>query len=107
MSNKTKALIFAALLMAPAVASAAATSNSGNTAFGTFATGIISWITGNLGYLIAIFAFFGSIIMYAFTHKGSVVVIGLIIAVLVGGGPGITRLFFKQGTSGFSTTTTF
>lgn len=94
-----------AMIVLPSVASAATT--GGNAAFGVFANEIISWLTGNLGYVIAIFAFFGSLLIYAFTHKGGVIIIGIIIAILVGGGTGITRLFFTQGSTVFSSTGTF
>lgn len=103
--NKLIKLGAAALIGLTAPLAAATT--GGNAAFGVFAGEIISWLTGNLGYVIAIFSFFGSLLIYAFTHKGSVVIIGVIIAILVGGGTGITRLFFTQGTSVFSGTGTF
>ena len=105
--NRNSILKTVALLMLITIPAMASGSTAGNTAFGTFANGIIGWLTGNLGYVIAIFAFFGSLIIYAFTHKGAVVVIGLIIAVLVGGGVGITRTFFSQGKTAFSSTATF
>ena len=99
-------MLFIAMALIPTMASATATSG-GNAAFGTFAAEITSWLTGNLGYVIAIFSFFGSLLIYAFTHKGGVIIIGVIIAILVGGGTGITKLFFQQGKSVFSDTGTF
>ncbi len=107
MKQQTMIKLFMALMLAmlPSIASAA--TSGGNAAFGVFASEIISWLTGNLGYVIAIFSFFGSILIYAFTHKGGVIIIGIIIAILVGGGAGITRLFFKQGSTVFSSTGTF
>lgn len=107
MKNKMIKMIvaIATMMLIPSIASAA--TSGGNAAFGVFAQEIISWLTGNLGYVIAIFSFFGALLIYAFTHKGGVVIIGIIIAILVGGGTGITRLFFTQGSSVFSSTTTF
>lgn len=103
MSKLIKLLALGAI----AATSAFAGTSTGNQAFGTFATEIISWVTGNLGYVIALFSFFGSLLIYAFTHKGSVIIIGIIIAILVGGGAGITHMFFEQGTNTFSSYATF
>jgi len=100
-----KILALVAIFLLPSIASAS--TSGGNAAFGAFANEIISWLTGNLGYVIAIFSFFGSLLIYAFTHKGGVIIIGVIIAILVGGGTGITRLFFTQGKTVFSSTGTF
>jgi len=104
--NKQSILMLLTMLILPSVAMATAVT-SGNAAFGSFANEITSWLTGNLGYTIAIFSFFGSLLIYAFTHKGGVIIIGIIIAILVGGGVGITKLFFKQGSTTFSDTGTF
>lgn len=93
--------LLALLMPEMALATLAEGSGAGNNAFGTFANILISWLAGNLGYLIAIVAFFGSLVMYAFTHRGSVIIIGLIIAVLVGGGTGLVRLFFSEGVDAF------
>ena len=95
------------ILMAFLPTFAFATATGGNAAFGAFAQEIVSWLTGNLGYVIALFSFFGSLLIYAFTHKGGVIIIGIIIAILVGGGAGITKLFFEQGGSTFGNTSTF
>lgn len=108
MSKGLQLLAFFALFIFPQLAlaasgPAAATSDS----FGIFAQQLIAWFTGNLGYVIAILALMGSLIIYAFTHKGSVVVIGIIIAFLVGGGVGIARFFFVSGSDAFGNTSTF
>lgn len=107
MKNNLMTKLFALLVLAMLPTLAAAATTGGNAAFGVFASEIVSWLTGNLGYTIALFSFFGSLLIYAFTHKGGVVIIGIIIAILVGGGAGITRLFFSQGATVFSATGTF
>lgn len=104
MKKMVTTLVLATAMMAT---SAMAATTDGNGAFGLFADEIINWLTGNLGYVIALFSFFGALLVYAFTHKGSVVIIGIIIAILVGGGAGITKLFFSQGTTTFGDTATF
>lgn len=106
MRKELKFLAMFSLLMLPSLALAAA--GAGTTdSFGIFATQLIGWFTGNLGYVIAILALMGSLIIYAFTHKGSVVIIGIIIAFLVGGGVGIARFFFTSGATSFGNTQTF
>lgn len=107
-NSLVKALFLLVIGFLPTLLAASATTvGGGNAAFGDFANEITSWLTGNLGYVIALFSFFGSLLIYAFTHKGGVIIIGIIIAILVGGGTGITRLFFVQGKTVFSDTTTF
>jgi hypothetical protein len=57
-----------------------------------------SWLTGQLGYLVALFAFMGSVIIYAFTHKHTILFIGFIIAFLAGAGPTLAGLSHTMGT---------
>jgi hypothetical protein len=56
-----------------------------------------SWLTGQLGYLVALFAFMGSVIIYAFTHKHTILFIGFIIAFLAGAGPTLAGLSQSMG----------
>ena len=73
------------------------------TAFASFQNTITQWFTGSLGYIIAIFAFVGAVILYAFTHKHSILFIGFLIAFFAGAGVGIAKLSFDTGSSAFST----
>lgn len=108
MNKMVKLFAFLALFMLPQLAMAGTGTGTGTTdSFGIFATQLIGWFTGNLGYVIAILALMGSLIIYAFTHKGSVVIIGIIIAFLVGGGVGIARFFFVSGSDSFGNVSTF
>lgn len=84
-----------------------AMATTGSDSFGVFATELAGWLTGNLGYIIAIVALIGSVVLYAFTHKGAVIIIGIIIAFLAGGSVGIAKFFFSQGGSSFSDTAAF
>ena len=94
MNKKLTLLLLAALLM-PTMALA------GDDSFGVFVTELTGWLTGNLGFIVAIVALMGSLVIYAFTHKASVIIIGIVIAFLVGGGAGIARFFFEAGTTSF------
>lgn len=103
MLNKfLKILAFVGLLVMPQVASA-----SGTDSFGVFANQLGGWLTGNLGYIIAIVSLIGSVVLYAFTHKGAVIIIGIIISFLAGGSVGIAKFFFSQGGTAFSDTGAF
>jgi len=90
----------AAALTAGAVASS--TSGTGDEGFGTLFTLFQTWLTGNLGKLLALVGFAGTFIVYMMTHKGSVLFVGLIISLIAGGMVGISTLFFDAGTSSFS-----
>ena len=103
MNKLTKVLALAALLGA----TSAFATTSGNAAFGIFASQLGEWLTGNLGFIIAIISLVGSVILYAFTHKGAVIIIGIIIAFLAGGSVGIAKFFFGQGGAAFSDTGVF
>jgi len=74
---------------------------AGGNSFDVFAGQLIGWLTGNLGFIVAIVALMGSLMIYAFTHKASVIIIGIIIAFLVGGGVGIAKFFFETGAEAF------
>ncbi len=74
------------------------------TAFTSFQDTITQWLTGSLGYIIAIFSFVGAVILYAFTHKHSILFIGFLIAFFAGAGVGIAKLSFDTGSSAFSST---
>ena len=95
MNKKLTLLALAALMPTMAFAT------GGDDSFGVFVEQLVGWLTGNLGLIVAIVALMGSLIIYAFTHKASVIVIGIVIAFLVGGGAGIARFFFESGTTAF------
>lgn len=99
--------LFAALMLFALPQMALASSGASTDSFGIFAGQLIGWFTGNLGYVIAIMSLMGALIIYAFTHKGSVVIVGIIIAFLVGGGVGIARFFFTSGSDSFGNTSVF
>jgi hypothetical protein len=65
--------------------------------FNAFGGEAKSWLTGQLGYLVALFAFMGSVIIYAFTHKHTILFIGFIIAFLAGAGPTLAGLSQSMG----------
>lgn len=58
-------------------------------------------ISGNLGKLMAIIGFLGSFIGYIVSHKGSILMLGVTISLIMGGFVGIVATFFNVGTSGF------
>ncbi len=109
MSKYFKLFMVIAVMFLPQLVFAGTGAGTGTTTdgFGIFAGQLIGWFTGNLGYVIAILALMGSLIIYAFTHKGSVVIIGIIIAFLVGGGVGIARFFFVSGSNSFGNNAVF
>lgn len=69
--------------------------------FGDFYVAIISWIQGSLGYVIALLGMIGTLIVYAFTHKGAVLFIGMLLSFFVGGVVGISQTMFLLGTNSF------
>ena len=89
-------------LTASAVATSTTSSGTGDEGFGTLFTLFQTWLTGNLGKLLALVGFAGTFIVYMMTHKGSVLFVGLIISLIAGGMVGISTLFFDAGTSSFS-----
>lgn len=70
--------------------------------FQTFSDVMVGFFTGSLGYLIALFSMVGAIILYAFTHKHSVLFIGFLIAFFAGAGAGIADWGFTLGTGTFT-----
>jgi len=76
----------------------ASTDDSFGDLLGTF----IQWLTGNLGKTIALLGFIGTFIIYLFTHKGSVLFIGILISLIAGGLVGIVATFFNFGASAFA-----
>jgi len=105
MKKKGKVLL-AFLLMFIASSAFATTAASADAAFGTFSNTVVAWFTGNLGYLIALFAFIGTVILYAFTHKHSILFIGFLIAFIAGSGAGIAQMSFNLGTDTFEVNAT-
>lgn len=70
--------------------------------FDTMSTNVQSWLTGKLGYIIALFAFVGSVVIYAFTHKHSVLFVGFLVAFMAGAGAGIADMSHSMGTAAFT-----
>lgn len=62
-----------------------------------------AWMQGSLGKVIAIFGFIGTFILYAMTHRGSVLFIGVLISLIAGGLVGIVLTFFNIGQQSFKT----
>lgn len=58
-------------------------------------------ISGNLGKLMAVIGFLGSFIGYIVSHKGSILMLGITISLIMGGFVGIVGTFFNVGTAGF------
>lgn len=75
---------------------------TGDNAFGTLFGIFTTWLQGNLGKILALLGFFGTVVVYMMTHKASVLVIGIIISVLVGGAVGISDIFFNAGLNSFT-----
>jgi len=69
--------------------------------FDHMGTTVQSWLTGQLGYIIALFAFVGSVVIYAFTHKHSVLFVGFLIAFMAGAGAGIADMSHRMGSTAF------
>jgi type IV secretory pathway VirB2 component (pilin) len=74
---------------------------SSDDSFGDLLGTFISWLTGNLGKTIALLGFVGTFVIYLFTHKGSVLFIGVLISLIAGGLVGIVATFFNFGSSAF------
>ena len=91
------------IAMASAVYSAkdADASTSGDAGFQNLFNIFESWLGGNLGKLLALIGFAGTFIVYMMTHKGSVLMIGIIISLIAGGMVGISEIFFDAGKSSF------
>ena len=64
------------------------------------------WLEGNHGKLLALIGFAGTVIVYMMTHKGSVLFIGVVITIIVGGMVGISQTFFNVGATTFTDGTT-
>jgi len=77
-------------------------SSTGDNAFGTLFGIFTTWLQGNLGKILALLGFFGTVVVYMMTHKASVLVIGIIISVLIGGAVGISDIFFNAGLGSFT-----
>jgi hypothetical protein len=70
---------------------------SNDKVFSEFSGEVKSWFSGSLGYLIALFAFTGTVIIYAFTHRHGVLFIGFLISFLAGAGPTLAGLSHSMG----------
>lgn len=105
MKNIKKLLALGALVFADAVFAGGTTATTADAAFGTFSDTAVQWFTGNLGYLIALFAFVGTVILYAFTHRHSILFIGFLIAFFAGAGAGIANMGFTLGSDSFTAPT--
>lgn len=104
-NGATRSKLMAGAVMAVALsttASAATTIDDGS--FQNFYDALVSWVQGSLGYIIALLGMLGTIIVYAFTHKGAVLFIGMLLSFFVGGVVGISKTMFSIGTGAFATT---
>ena len=103
-SRKKDKLIFAGAAVALIGTNAMAAANDQSFAdlFGVFS----DWLEGNLGKLLALIGFAGTVIVYMMTHKGSVLFIGVVITIIVGGMVGISQTFFNVGATTFTDGTT-
>lgn len=72
-----------------------------NDSFGDLLGIFTDWLSGNLGKLLALLGFAGTFIVYMMTHKGTVLMVGVIISVIAGGIAGISDTFFSVGQSSF------
>ena len=99
--SKIVGAIGASLVLAQS-ASAATTVDAGS--FDNFYDAMVSWVQGSLGYVIALLGMLGTIIVYAFTHKGAVLFMGMLLSFFVGGVVGISKTMFSIGTGAFATT---
>ena len=59
------------------------------------------YILGNLGKTIAVIGFIGTFLVYSMTHKGAVLVFGIIVSLIAGGMVGISSIFFSAGQASF------
>jgi len=96
-----KTLIVGAVL-GTSVAFADDASSSGDNAFGQLFGIFTTWLQGNLGKILSLIGFFGTVVVYMMTHKASVLVIGVVISVLIGGAVGIAGIFFSAGLNSFN-----
>ena len=62
----------------------------------------VEWLKGDLGRLLALLGFAGTFIIYLMTHKGSVLIIGIVISLIAGGIVSISDTFFQLGQGSFS-----
>lgn len=102
-ATRSKLMVGAMLSLALGnTAFAATTIDDGS--FQNFYDALVSWVQGSLGYVIALLGMLGTIIVYAFTHKGAVLFIGMLLSFFVGGVVGISKTMFSIGTGAFATT---
>jgi len=91
-----------ALVALGAASSAFATTTTADS-FGDLFTTFKNWLQGDLGRLLALLGFAGTFIIYLMTHKGSVLIIGVVISLVAGGLVSISSTFFNMGTTVFTT----
>ena len=104
--NNNKGMKKLAALAAVAAASSAFASG-GSDPFATMKGFFVKWLSGDLGKIMVLLGFVGTFIIYLMTHKGSVLVIGIIIVVIGGGLIGIVDKFWQAGQSSFTSGTSF
>ena len=103
-SRKKDKLIFAGA--AVALIGTNAMASGADDSFGDLFDVFEGWLEGNLGKLLALIGFAGTVIVYMMTHKGSVLFIGIVITLIVGGMVGISQTFFNIGIDSFEDGTT-
>lgn len=94
--------LLGAVMSAVVTSSASAATTIDDGSFQDFYDAIVSWIQGSLGYVIALLGMIGTLIIYAFTHKGAVLFIGMMLSFFVGGVVGISQTMFNLGAGTFS-----
>jgi len=109
LTNENKSMNKLAIAASVAVASVAVSSaissaSTGDQGFRQLFGIFQAWLGGNLGKLLALIGFAGTFLVYMMTHKGSVLMIGIIISLIAGGMVGISGIFFKAGTKSFGST---
>lgn len=105
-ANRSKMImgIGASILLAQSASASASAATVDGGSFDNFYDAMVSWVQGSLGYVIALLGMLGTIIVYAFTHKGAVLFMGMLLSFFVGGVVGISKTMFTIGTGTFATT---
>ena len=97
----TKVAAVAAIALTSVAVTSAGGTATGDEGFESLFDIFKSWLTGNLGKVLALVGFAGTFIVYMMTHKGSVLMVGIIISLIAGGMVGISDIFFDAGTASF------
>jgi len=94
--------VVALAAVAMASTSAFAADTDANKSFTDLYGVFVDWLKGDLGRLLALLGFAGTFIIYLMTHKGSVLIIGIVISLIAGGIVSISDTFFQLGQGSFA-----